>query len=344
MRLASIAHVVPQRVVRNDELLDRVMAHEENRVSRMERPLFRRALREILRHTGATTRHHRGPGESAFELGLAAGRTALERAGIGPSEIDLLIYVGVGRAFLEPATACLFQSTLRLSNATCFDLLDACASWMRGLDLAKRYLDAGTYRRVMLLNCEFNFEEYIRWDFRSVGDLEHMGVGFTVGEAATATVLEASGEDEYYATFQTDGRGYSLCQIPLPNTPDFVPDTDVARHPPLHFFSYGRKLIECAVDQLERHFHADPHLRDRAADLIVGHAVGVPTTQNVIRRLELDPEKYLETFPAFGNTVSASLPVGLSVAQEEGRLRRGDRVLLLMGSAGVTTGFVTFRF
>jgi len=344
MRLASIAHVVPRSVVRNDELLDRVMAHDENRVPKLERPLFRRALREILRHTGATTRHHRGQGETAFDLGLAAGRTALERAKIAPSEIDLLIYVGVGRAFLEPATGCLFQSALRLTNATCFDLLDACASWMRGLDLAKRYLDAGTYRRVMLLNCEFNFEEYIRWDFRSLSDLEHMGVGFTVGEASTATILEASGADEYHATFKTDGRGYALCQIPLPNTPDFVPDADASRHPPLRFFSYGRKLIECAVDQLDRHFHADSHLRDFAPDLIVGHAVGVPTTETVLRRLELDPRKYLETFPVYGNTVSASLPLGLSVAQGEGRLRRGDRVLLLMGSAGVTTGFTTFRF
>lgn len=344
MKLTGIARAVPRRVVTNDELIDRVMAHQENKIPGLQRPLFRRALREILRHTGAETRRHRGDDETAFDLGVAAGRSAMERAGVRPSEIDLLIYVGVGRAFLEPATACLFQSALGMTNATCFDLLDACASWMRGLDLAKRYLDAGIYRRVMLLNCECNFEEFIRWDFHSLEDLEHMGVGFTVGEASTATILEASDDDEYYATFRTDGRQHVLCQVPLPHTAQFVPDADLRLHPSLHFFSYGRKLIHVAVEQLDRHFHADPRLGAYSADLIVGHTVGVPTSQTVLQRLELDPAKYVETFHAYGNTVSASLPMGLTVAQDEGRLNRGDRVLLLMGSAGVTTGFTTFRY
>jgi len=344
MRIASIARAVPRRIVGNDELIERVMGHEENRTPKAQRPLLRRALREMFRHNGAESRHHRDRDESAIDLGLQAGRAALERAGLAPTDIDLLIYVGVGRGFLEPATACLFHSALRLTNATCFDLLDACASWLRALDVARRFLDAGVYRRIMLLNCECNFEEYIRWDFRSLGDLDHLGAGFTVGEAATATILEASYGGEFYSTFRTNGAGHTLCQIPLPNIPQFVPDADMSRHRPLHFFSYGRKLIECAVDQLDRQFHADFFLRGYAPDVIVGHTVGVPTSRTVVRRLELDATRYVETFPEYGNTVSASLPMGLSVAQDQGRLQRGDRVLLMMGSAGVTTGFAAFRF
>ncbi len=344
MKIASMAHAVPRRVVRNDELIERLMAHEDNTVPALQRPLLRRTLREMFRATGAVTRNHRGPDESAFDLGLQAARSALERAGLRPSDIDLLIYVGVGRGFLEPATACLFHAALRLENATCFDVLDACASWLRGFDLAKRYLDAGVYRRVLILNCECNFEEYIRWDIASVGDLERLGAGFTVGEASTATILEASERDDYYATFRTNGSAHTLCQIPLPNTPEFVPDADMAVQRPLRFFSYGRRLIQCAVDQLDRQFHADARLQDLTPDVVVGHTVGVATSQDVVRRLGLDPATYVETFPIHGNTVSASLPLGLSVAQDTERLRRGQRVLLMMGSAGVTTGFVTFRF
>lgn len=344
MRISGIARVVPRRVVTNDELLDQLMAHPENRIQGPERPVLRRMLREILRHAGAEKRHHRDGSGCPFDYVVEAGRTALAMAGTRPEQVDLLLYVGVGRGFLEPATSCLFQSALGLSNATCFDVLDACASWLRALDLAYQYMKTGRYARVLLLNGEFNFQEYIRWDFRSLADLEHLGVGFTVGEAATATLLEASPEDGYHATFQTSGRQNTLCQIPLPNAAQFVPDADLERHRPLRFFSYGRKLVAAAVDQLDAQFHADPCLRRYQPDVIFGHAVSVPTSRTVLDRLGLDPAAYVETFPRFGNTVSASLPVGLSVALEEGRLHRGDRVLFMMGSAGITTGFCTLRF
>jgi len=344
MKILSIAHTTPSDEVSNRHLVERIMGHTANRIPPSDRPRFAQELDARFRRAGAVTRYHRAAGELAVTLGLDAGRRALDLAGLGSHDIDLLIYVGVGRGFLEPATANVFQHQLGLTRATCFDLLDACASWMRALDVAHHMLEGGAYRHVMIMNCEFNFEEFIRWDFRSLEDLQHLWGGFTVGEAATATVLGPGGDD-YHATFTTSGEHFGLCQIPLEHAGQFMngsrPRCDA---PPLHFFVYAAELHQRAIAQLDRQFWADPALARGQWDLIVGHSTSVPAARSVIRKLRLDPERALETFSVYGNTVSASIPLGLSLALERGRLERGHRVLLITASAGITTGFVSFRY
>lgn len=344
MKILGIAHAIPSQEISNQDLVERVMGHAANAIPAADRTRFAQELESRFQRAGAVKRFHRASGELALTLGVRAGRRALDRAGLAPEDIDLLIYVGVGRGFLEPATANVFQHQLGLTRATCFDLLDACASWTRALDVAHHLLEHGACRYVMILNCECNFEEFIRWDFRSVEDLEHLWGGFTVGEASTATVLCAGGED-YYATFMTSGEHLGLCQIPLAHAPQFLngarPRCDA---PPLHFFVFAAELHQHAIAQLDRQFWSDPTLAKGHWDLIVGHSTSVPAARSVIRKLRLNPLRSLETFSSYGNTVSASIPLGLSLALERGRLERGHRVLMITASAGLTTGFVSFRY
>jgi 3-oxoacyl-[acyl-carrier-protein] synthase III len=344
MKILGIARAIPSHEVSNHDLVERIMGHQANAIPSCDRPRFAQELNERFTRAGAVTRFHRAAGEFAVTLGIEAGRRALDRAGLTAQDIDLLIYVGVGRGFLEPATANIFQHKLGLTSATCFDILDACASWVRALDVAHHLLERGVYRHVMILNCECNFEEFIRWDFRTLADLEHLWGGFTVGEAATATILGPGGDD-YHATFVTRGEHYELCQIPLRNVQQFMNGTKPrCDAPPLHFFVYAAELHQQAIAQLDRQFWSDPALAEGDWDLIVGHSTSVPAAHSVVRKLRLDPLRTLETFSRFGNTVSASIPLGLSLALERGRLERGDRVLLISASAGLTTGFVSFRY
>jgi len=344
MKILSIAHAIPSHEVSNRQLVERIMGHTDNRIPASDRPRFAHELESRFERAGAVTRFHRADGEFAVTLGMEAGRRALDSAGLSRQDIDLLIYVGVGRGFLEPATANIFQHQLGLDRATCFDLLDACASWLRAVDVAHHMLERGACRHVMILNCEFNFEEFIRWDFRSLEDLHHLWGGFTVGEAATATILGPGGED-YHSTFQTSSEHFGLCQIPLEHAQQFMngsrPRCDA---PPMHFFVYAAELHQHAIAQLDRQFWADPVLAKGRWDLIVGHSTSVPAAQSVVRKLHLDPKRAFETFSRYGNTVSASIPLGLALALEHGRLLRGQRVLLITASAGLTTGFVSFRY
>jgi 3-oxoacyl-[acyl-carrier-protein] synthase III len=344
VKILGIAHALPSAVVTNEQLVSRILSHDLNAIPQVDRARFSEDLSARFERAGAVTRFHRAPGELAVSFGVDAGRRALERAGLGAEDIDLLIYVGVGRGFLEPATANIFQHRLGLVRATCFDVLDACASWMRALDIAHHMLARGVYRHVMVLNCEFNFEEFIRWDFRRVEDLEHLWGGFTVGEAATATILGADDTD-YHATFVTSGEHHGLCQIPLGHARNFLDGApSKCDAPPLRFFVFAAELHQQAIPQLARQFRDDPALANGHWDLVVGHSTSIPAALSVMRKLQLDPERAVETFSRHGNTVSASIPLGLSLALDGGRLERGHRVLLVSASAGLTTGFLSFRY
>lgn len=344
MRILGIAHSLPSSVVTNEQLVTRILHHELNEIPSSDRVRFTKDLGALFERAGAVTRFHRAPGELAVSFGVNAGRKALEHAGLGAEDIDLLIYVGVGRGFLEPATANIFQHRLGLTRATCFDILDACASWMRALDVAHHLLARRVYRHVMILNCEFNFEEFIRWDFHRLEDLDHLWGGFTVGEAATATILGAE-DGDYHATFVTSGEHHGLCQIPLGHARNFLDGTEPrCDAPPLRFFVFAAELHQQAIAQLASQFWNDPALANGRWDLVLGHSTSIPAAKSVIRKLRLRPESTLETFSRHGNTVSASIPLGLSLALEGGRLERGHQVLLISASAGLTTGFISFRY
>jgi 3-oxoacyl-[acyl-carrier-protein] synthase III len=298
-----------------------------------------------FRISGTKVRYHRAEGEKAFSVGMKAGRLALERTGISPAEVDLLIYAGVGRGWLEPALANIFQAELGLTRATCFDVLDACASWIRSLQLAKALIAAGVYRTVMILNCELNFREYANFDIERMEDLEYAFSAFTIGEAATATLLTADSEpDDFVLSFRTSGDKWNLCHIPLPNANDFVSVSVTDKCKPMSFYTSPRELLAVATSMLGTHFQETPALRDRTYDLFLGHEVSSPTTRMVTKLLNIDPKIVFSTHSRFGNTVSASLPLNISVAEEEGRLKRGMQVLLTMGSAGVTSAFCAFRY
>jgi 3-oxoacyl-[acyl-carrier-protein] synthase III len=302
-------------------------------------------VRAFFERTGIRSRRHRAPGERALDFGVAVARRALEGAGWATDDVDLLLYVGVGRGHIEPATANVFHAALGLRRATCFDILDACASWLRAFDVVRHMLHAGTVRRALILNCEFNFEEYIRWDIDDPQDLAHLGAGFTVGEAATATLLEGSDDDDdFHLSFRTRGELHGLCQIPLPNAEQYQRESPSAGDRTLGFIAHAAALNTSAIAMLERQYWDDPVFNRGQVDVIVGHSTSVPSRDSVTRRLELDPARVVDTFERYGNTVSASLPLGLSIALRDGRLARGHDVLMIVGSAGVSSGICRFRY
>ena len=345
MKILSVAHALPSKRVGNEEILEHFSALNRTEHSESELDRLRDFLADRLSESGAGTRFHRGPGEAALGFGVAAGREALSRAGIEAEDVDLLIYTGVGRGFIEPATANVFQAELGLEGATCFDVLDACASWMRGLEVARSLLASGTYRTAMILNCEFNFRDYEPGTVSSLDELDAQWAAYTIGEAATATLLTAGDlSDEYHLTFRSIGSHVDLCQIPLPHASEYLNGATRPERRALRFYSDTRALAKHAVRSLRDQYWSDPQLHGMTYDVIFGHSASVPLSRLVLRTLKLEAERHYEVFPLLGNTVSAGLPIAMSLAIDEGRLERGHRVLLIMGGAGITTGFCTFVY
>ena len=345
MKILNISYALPSQEVSNENLIEEIVEKNRKNLSPKELENVETQMRRFFKMSGTVTRYHRGIGERALDFAVKAGKAALKKAGVKPEEVDLLIYAGVARGWMEPATANLFQSELGLTSATCFDVMDACASWIRSLAIAKTFLAQKAYKLVMILNCEFIFREYANFDFESSDDVENAFSAFTIGEAATATLLTSNGsEDDSYFSFKTWGDKHGLCKIPLPNADDFSPNNSSDGLKPMSFFTMPGELLSFTVRKLVSHFKETQAIVSKVHDIFIGHAVSVTSTSRVVKLLGLDPSLVFETHARFGNTVAASLPLALAVAVAEGKLVRGMRVSLLMGSAGVSTAVGSFTY
>ncbi|GGK33975.1 3-oxoacyl-[acyl-carrier-protein] synthase 3 [Pilimelia terevasa] len=346
MRFLAIEHVLPSRVVTNDEVLERVRAGSGQLLPAADLATVERLLESSFAACDTRVRYHRAADENAFDLAAEAGERALERAGIDRAEIDLLLYTGVGRGVLEPASATAFQARLGLTGATAFDVCDACASWVRSLEVAQAFLAAGRYRNVMILNAEFGARESYRYALSHLEEYLHWHPSVTVGEAATATVLTASAAPTGFdADFRTHGEKWQLCYVPLPGAEGFfgpsLPEGDVA---PLQFVSYGTRLMEFAGRKLVEHYRQEPRFSAAPPDVVFGHAASDGMSRVLLDRCDIDHRLFHFGHRHSANTVSASVPVAMSRAAQRGELRDGSRVLLLVASSGVTTALSTFVY
>ncbi|MEE8461335.1 MAG: 3-oxoacyl-[acyl-carrier-protein] synthase III C-terminal domain-containing protein, partial [Acidobacteriota bacterium] len=321
MRILNISYALPSQEVSNDNLIEEIVEKNRKNLSPKELENVETQMRRFFKMSGTVTRYHRGIGERALDFAVKAGKAALKKAGVKPEEVDLLIYAGVARGWMEPATANLFQSELGLTSATCFDVMDACASWIRSLAIAKTFLAQKAYKLVMILNCEFIFREYANFEFESSDDVENAFSAFTIGEAATATLLKSNGaEDDSVFSFKTWGDKHGLCKIPLPNADDFSPNNSSDGLKPMSFFTMPGELLSFTVRKLVSHFKETQAIASKVHDIFIGHAVCVTSTSRVVKLLGLDPSRVFETHARFGNTVAASLPLALAVAVAEGKL------------------------
>ncbi len=345
MRYCAIEYALPSKMVTNTEIIQEIISRSARYLTHKALDLLASKLDELFQRSVTEVRYHRAKNERAIQFGIEAGKKALESANMSPDDIDLLIYVGVGRGCIEPATANVFQKLLRLEKATCFDILDACASWLRAIHVAHSFIKTGMYKRVMILNCEFNFREYVDFEFKSLKDIEFNFPIFTIGEAATATIVGDGGEeDEYYASFRTWGDRHNLCKIPLPHFSEYSDGELRTEIPPLRFFSYGEKIFRFVFSRLCKHYREDAILNTFKHEIIFSHAASDAMSEKVIQSCNLGEEKGYNTHRRFGNTVSASVPLAMGCALQEGRLRNNTNVLVGFGSAGVSTAWCKFKF
>jgi 3-oxoacyl-[acyl-carrier-protein] synthase III len=309
MRYCAIEYSIPSKLVTNAEIIQEIISRSKRYLTQKALDLLAFRLDELFNKSVTSVRYHRAKNERAIQFGIEAGKKALESANMSPKDIDLLIYVGVGRGYIEPATANVFQKILKLKAATCFDILDACASWLRAIHVAHSFIKTGMYKNVMVLNCEFNFREYANFEFKSLKDIEFNFPTFTIGEAATATIVsESEADDEYYTSFRTWGDRHNLCKIPLPHFREYSDGELRNEIEPLRFFSYG------------------------------------DMSDKVIKSCNLGEEKGYNTHKRFGNTVSASVPLAMGCAMKDGKLQNNTNVLTGFGSAGVSTAWSKFKF
>ncbi len=344
MKIRSMAASLPARRVTNDDVADLVRHASSPHLpsERLDEIVDR--LDGMMFFAGCKHRRIRGAGERAGDFALRAAKEALDKAGLGPKDIDLVIYAGVGRGWLEPGMSHYFSHALGLSNATCFDILDACLSWLRAVHVAYHFLKNRAHRHVLVLNAEFTVAEYADWKFTSLREVDYRFGQCTMGEAATATVL-APGEDgpEPYFEFKTDASLHNLCKIPLPHIGQFSDDERCPSLAPLVFFAYSNELFKAGQRLVADLYRGSPELLRRPYDIAFAHSASKAIINRVDQELGANG-RTVNLFAEFGNTVSASVPLAMCWAADQGRLQRGMPMMLVVASAGLSAGIAHMTY
>ncbi|HTC66513.1 MAG TPA: beta-ketoacyl-ACP synthase III [Candidatus Acidoferrum sp.] len=321
-KITGVAGCVPPKILTNADLEKMVATNDE----------------WIRTRTGIRERHIVEKGTPTSHLAVQAAKTLLAQTKADPTEIDLIVLATVTPDMMFPATACLVQNQLGATKAWGFDLSAACAGFAYALTVGAQFA-AGAHKKVLVIGSD---------TMSSIIDYQDRGTAILFGDGAGAVLLEPATPNEGILDFShdVDGSGGNFLYMPgggslHPPTHDTVDkNMHVVHQEGSQVFKYAvRRMAEVAVNLLERNgFKSD----DLA--LVVPHQANLRIIRAMQERLGVDDSKVMVNIDRYGNTTAGTIPLGLRDAVAEGRLKKGDLVLLVAVGAGYTTGAVLMRW
>lgn len=340
MKIESVKTAIPSRKVTNQDVVSIIeqkskKTFQGNLDDALDKVLY------YLKYSGSDSRFWLAPEETPIQLLANAVDEAIEEAGCQKKDIDLLIYTGVDRGFLEPGGSYHCASALGINQVHCFDILDACMSWTRALYLVNSLLERGDYQRALIINMEFNIsrKETVRFALPNMEAIEWSFPGYTVGEAATATIVSREPEREWEFHFASRVDFSDLCNIPLNGFQDYCNSTEhIGKNGIGHFTSFGVEMHKKGAKQLLNVFR-QLEVKHQEISAIFPHASSKMAWNKAAKALNVDRLMW-HIYPEYGNLVSASIPTGIASAIEAKRIQRGDKIVGWIGSAGMS--FCTF--
>jgi acyl-CoA:acyl-CoA alkyltransferase len=346
MIIEAVAASFPNRRVTNDEVVELVRQYSCGFEGDLDKML--RVVRTLLDRSGLVTRNWRAPGERPIDHLATAVGDALAESGLRPESIDLLVYVGIGGGFREPGNSYMVAKTLGMTRAQCFDIVDACMSWTRAVSLVDSLFQTGRFRNAMVVNAEFNLTEGMagfpqNFAVRDLDQLNYLLPSYTIGEAATATLLLPKEPDNFSIAFVSRPDLADLCMIPTAGYQGFYEVNEVvAALGEGRFTARGTELHDWLAEEMPALIRAAGAYPEQA-DVVFTHSSSTPAWSGIGRRYGFE-DRIFHIYPENGNVVSASIPAAMALARKAGKLARGDQVMCLMGSAGMSFALGKFVF
>lgn len=293
----------------------------------------------IVTRTGVHERRRVAEGEATSALASRAAERAIEDAGIDRRQIDLIILCTATPDQPIPATACNVQARLGLSGIPAFDLGAACSGFMYGTIVAANLVQAGMYRHILLIGAE---------TLTRFTDYEDRTTCVLFGDAAGAAVITPSADRErglLYASMGADGT--KLQDIWAPAGGSQLPASHATVAERLHAIRMkGREVYKFAVVKMMELIDGAMEATGLTPDdlrLVIPHQSNLRIIESVREKLGLPPEKIAINIDRYGNTSAASVPVALDEARRDGRVRSGDRIMMLGLGAGLTWAVAVWR-
>lgn len=286
----------------------------------------------IVERTGIRARHFAAADVTSSDLAEPAARHAMEAAGVGPQDIDLIIVATSTPDMVFPSSACILQAKLGIAGCPAFDVQAVCSGFVYALTVADAMIKAGSAKRALVVGAEV---------FSRILDFNDRTTCVLFGDGAGAVVLEASDSPGLLATdLHADGRHVGVLCVP-----GQVSGGAILGQPLLRMD--GQAVFKLAVNVLEASARATLAKAGRTEadiDWLIPHQANIRIMQGTARKLKLAPEKLVVTVDQHGNTSAASIPLALDVAVRGGKVRRGDTVMLEGVGGGFTWGAVLLKY
>lgn len=322
-KISGVAGYVPPRVITNADMEKIVETNDE----------------WIRTRTGIRERHKVEEGMASSHMATAAAKALLKQTNTDPADIDLIILASVTPDMLFPATACLIQERIGAKKAWGFDLSAACSGFVYALTVGAQFVGAGTHKKVLVIGSD---------TMTSILDYTDRATCVLFGDGAGAVLLEPAAEDQGILDFTHDVDGSGGQFLYMPGGGSLHPPTHETVDKRMHYvhqegsqvFKYAvRRMAEMAVDLLERN-----GLKSEDLALVVPHQANLRIIRAMQERLGVDDGKVLVNIDRFGNTTAGTIPLGLCDALQQGRLKKGDIVMLVAVGAGYTSGGMLLRW
>jgi 3-oxoacyl-[acyl-carrier-protein] synthase-3 len=327
-RLLGIGMSVPARVVTNHELATMMETSNE----------------WIIERTGIEQRRWVSEGETGASLATAASRQAIERAGLEPRDIDLIVYATLSPDFNFPGTGVFVQRALGLKDIPCLDIRQQCTGFIYGLSIADAYIRTGGFKHVLVIGSEVH----------STGlDQSTAGRDVTVlfGDGAGAVVVgRATDEDHMILSthIHADGSEAEILWTEYPASARHPRITAEAMAERKHYpVMNGKRVFKHAVTRMPAAIMegmVTNNLKLGDIDMVIPHQANLRINQMVAQMIGLAPERMHNNIQKYGNTTAASIPICMNEAIELGKIKPGNLVCLVAFGAGLTWGSVFLRY
>jgi 3-oxoacyl-[acyl-carrier-protein] synthase-3 len=289
----------------------------------------------IRERTGIEQRHIAVEGETTVDLAEQASRNAIEAAGIDASEIDLIIFATSTPDKIFPSSACILQARLDIHGCPAFDIQAVCTGFIYALSIAEKFIKTGSARTALVVGAEV-FSRILNWEDR--------GTCVLFGDGAGAVILQADEDTGILSShIHADGKYENLLWVPHGVGDGF----DQVKEGKAFVEMRGNEVFKMAVNTLGRIVDetlAANDMKKSDIDWLVPHQANIRIITATARKLKMSMDQVVVTVNKHGNTSAASVPLALDVAVRDGRIKRGELLLLEAFGGGFTWGSVLVRF